>query len=350
MSDFSLPPLGPAEARALVASRTPALVFQTELLDEKEDPLLAREGVLGWSPETRTWATAVLSKPPRPSQDVGKTLGVRHAGERHRTLPQALARLGAALSAPHEAQAGVRHRLIDVDPTYPGLPATSGHVFSALFPTPAGASLAQALEEAAGRPGVRTGGAADLEILAEGGGPGGAPILSVEGWPGPAELRRSPVLESWSPFGIFERRPTAEEAVGQVRLAAAIAQDVSGMTTDPALAGWSQWRLEGAPGREADAQGALLGGLLARLDERLADQDGADLVLRAGVRAARMAMERAPSDPRSLRAAGAVLHAQADRLPPGDAVVWSALGRLAEDLSAVRESSRSARGEDPAAR
>jgi hypothetical protein len=98
------------------------------------------------------------------------------------------------------------------------------------------------------------------------------------------------------------------------------------------------------PGREVAAQGGFLGGVLKRLDDRLSDADGADLAWRAGVRAARMAMERAPLDPRSLRAAGAVLQEQGVRTGGVEASAWSAVGRLAEELAAAQEAVRSSRG------
>jgi len=342
MSDLLLlQRLGPAETRDLLATRAPALAVETELLDGKDRIFQRREGVLVWSAERREWWTAVSSRP----SDLVSERGRRLTGERHRTLPQALARLGAALAEPDPEQAGVRHRIADADPTYPGLPAAPGQVFAAVFPSPAGAALAQALEEASLRPGVRMEGPSDLEIRAGSGHLKGRAVLAIEGWPGQAELRRSSLLEFWSPFGIFERRPTVEEAVGQIRLAAALAQDSSGQTSDPAIAGWSLWCMEGTPGREAAAQGPLIGGALRRLDDRLSDLPDADLALRAGVRAARMAMDRAPEDPRSLRAAGAVLQAQGGRVSPVDAAAWSALGRLAEDLAAVQEAARADRQE-----
>jgi hypothetical protein len=316
------------------------LVVETTLLDATERPFQRREGVLVWSAERAQWATAVSSRPAGVVSEAGR----RVAGECHRTLPQALARLGAALAEPHPEQAGVRHRIVDVAPAVQGFPSAPGRLFAAVFPSPAGASLAQALEEASLLPGVWMAGTSNLEIRAESGPLKGQAILSIEGWPGQAELRRSPLLEAWSPFGIVDRRPAAEEAVGQIRLAAAMAQDSSGQTTDPALSGWSLWRSAGMPGREVAAQGALLGGVLKRLDDRLSDADGADLAWRAGVRAARMAMERAPLDPRSLCAAGAVLQEQGVRTGGVEASAWSAVGRLAEELAAAQEAVRSSRG------
>lgn len=84
-------------------------------------------------------------------------------GERHRTLPQAMARLGLDLARPHPQQETIRRDVFFVEKSDPDLPKRADGVLSALFVTEAGVTLAEALEAAAALPGARTTGVAQTE-------------------------------------------------------------------------------------------------------------------------------------------------------------------------------------------
>lgn len=279
------------------------------------------------------WVTVAYERSTRAEHLPGSSRGA----EVHRTLPQALTRLGVALAASIGREAGVRHRMIGAVSSLEETFAASGGLFGALFAPPPAAAVAQALELAALHPGVRTGGPMDFEIRRSVDPPSAAPLLVVEGWPRSLVLRQGELLRAWNRGDPVDRRPSPEQAVEAIHLAAALAQDAAGQGLASAFSGWSAWRAFGAGQDGIGAQAAAIAAAVRELDAGLADRSSLDVGFRAAVRAARLAMDRAPTDSRSLRAVAAVcLHGGQDRSAIGRSA-WRSVARLADALAVAQE-------------
>jgi len=273
------------------------------------------------------WATSVVAFEGFATRGHGSP----RFGERHRTLPQALARLGLDLAGPHPEQEAVYRQVLFIEKSDPDLPKTASGVLSGLFASEEGVALAEALESAAALPGVRTTGVAQTEIRAEAGPLKDTLLLSIEGWPGHPVVQASALVAAWMGEPVDAAGLVRADPTRQIALAAAIAQDSAGTGLDPVLNGWSGWR-DGKGALPAPAVlAARLAGVLDRLERRLLSQD---LPNRAGLiemRFVRLALERSPDLPGSHFAAAHVLERQAARSADPVAPAWRALARAASE-------------------